>query len=122
MIRSAIEIALGVVYAVGAVFNAVYTLGHGDDFYGGFVRGAWFGPGRWLVDHVVLSEPTVFTALLILFELSLAAMLLSRTELVTTALDAGAAFCIVVALVSSPGGTAANLALAVVQLLLATTG
>ena len=35
---------------VGAVFNATYTLGHGDDFYGGFARGAWFAPGRWFVE------------------------------------------------------------------------
>lgn len=121
VLRSVLEIGLGVAYGVGAVFNAAYTLGHGDDFYGGFARGAWFGPGRWLVEHVVLREPVLFTVLLVLFELTLAIMILSRTGLVTPALYAGAGFCIVAALVSSPAGTAANLTLAVIQLLLAAT-
>lgn len=108
-------------YGVGAVFNTAYTLGHGGDFYGSFARGAWFGPGRWLVERVVLRKPAVFTVLLVIFELTLAIMILTRTELVTPALYAGAGFCVVAALVSSPAGTAANLSLAAIQLLLATT-
>jgi hypothetical protein len=38
-----------------------------------------------------------------MFEFTLAIMMLSRTELVTPALYAGAGFCIVAALVSSRG-------------------
>ena len=83
VLHSALEIGLGVAYGVGAVFNAAYTLNHADDFYGSVARGAWFPPGRWFVEHVILREPAAFTAPLILFELTLAILILSRTALVT---------------------------------------
>lgn len=120
-LRTFAEIAIGLLFAIGAVFNAAYTLAHGDELYGSFSKGSWFGPARWVIDNVVLNHTTAFTALLIAFQLTVAAMILTRGDLVAAGLLAGAAFAFVAALASSPGGTAANLALAGVQAGLAAT-
>lgn len=117
--RTPAEISVGVIYGVGAVFNSVYTLSHGDEFYGSFADGAWLGPARWLVDNVVLSNTTVFTAALIVFQIAVAVTILTRSELVVAALIAGAAFSVLAALASSPGGTVGNLLLAALQAALA---
>ena len=106
-------------YAVGAVFNTVYTLGHAEKFYGAFADGAWLGPARRFLRNCVLPNATAFTVSLILFEASMAIMILLRGDFVHAALIAGAVFCVIAAVVSSPGGTAGNLALAALQLALA---
>lgn len=118
-LRVAAEIGVGVLYAIGALFNTVYTLRHGEDFYGSFATGAWLSPARRVVERVVLPNATLFTILLILFEATVAALILTRGEFVAPALIVGAAFAGLAALASSPGGTAGNLALSVVQIVLA---
>lgn len=118
-LRSVAEIAIGVIYVAGAVFNATYTLSHTDEFYGSFARGAWFGPGRWLVNRVVLPKATVFTTVLIVFEAAVAVVIFTRGDLVTAALVAGAVFSVSAAVASSPGGTVGNLVLAAIQIVLA---
>ena len=95
------EIGLGTLYAIGAVFNSVYTLGNGTKFYGAFLSGAWNEPARWLLRNVILPNTSAFTVLLILFEITVAMMILSRGDLVRPALLAGTGFCIVAAAVSS---------------------
>ncbi len=121
MPRSAAEIALGVVFAAGAIFNGVYTLRHSRQFFGDFADGAWFGPAASFIRRVVIPNGTVFTVLLILFQAAIAIAIFSRGGLVTQALLAGGAFSLVVALFSSPGGTAGNLALAALYFGLALT-
>jgi hypothetical protein len=118
-LRNFAEIALGVVFGIGAVFNTVYTLSHTDEFYGSFAEGAWLAPGRWFVNQVVLPNATVFTIAVILFQVAVAATILTRGDLVTSALVAGAAFAMLAAFASSPGGTIGNLALAAIQIVLA---
>lgn len=113
------EIGVGVLFAAGAVFNAAYTLGHGDKFYGAWVAGAWHEPARWLLRTVILPHAKAFTVLLILFEATLAVMILGRGGFVRPALVAGAVFCVIAAAVSSPGGTVGNLTLAAMQTALA---
>lgn len=113
------EIGLGVIYLIGAVFNAVWTLGHTGEFYGGFADGAWLGPARSLIRDVVLPNARVFTLLLVVFQTTVAVLVLTRGDLVAPALVAGGAFAVVAALASSPGGTAGNLVLAAVQFALA---
>lgn len=119
--RSAAEIAFGVLHAIGAVFNTVYTLRHSAEFYGGFAEGGWFRPAEWFIRNVVMPNGTLFTVLLILFQAAVAIAILSRGDLVTAALLAGGVFALVVAFFSSPGGTAANLVLAAGQFALALT-
>lgn len=114
-LRTGMEIAIGVLYAAGAVFNTAYTLGHGDKFYGAFVEGAWLRPSRWFLRSIVLPNATTFTLALILFEIVVAVLILTRGELVQAGLIAGAIFCAIAAIVSSPGGTIGNLALAAIQ-------
>jgi hypothetical protein len=118
-LRLVAEIALGVLYAVGALFNAVYTLGHGDKFYGAFVTGAWNEPARRFLRAIILPNATPFTLSLILFQAAIATILLTRGDLVRAALIAGAVFSVIAASVSSPGGTAGNLALTLIQAVLA---
>ena len=118
-VRTAGEIGVGVLYAVGAIFNTAYTLRNGDEFYGSFAEGAWFRPARWFVNEVVLPNATIFTVLLIVFQVAVAVLILSRGDLVAAALVGGATFSVLAALASSPGGTVGNLVLAVIQIALA---
>lgn len=115
MLRSAVEIAIGTLYAVGAVFNGVYTLRHGSELYGDFADGAWLSPAEWLIRRMVIPNAALFTVLLILFQVTVSILILTRGDLVKPALLAGGAFSCVIALFSSPGGTAGNLTLAMIQ-------
>lgn len=107
------------IFSIGAVFNTVYTLSHPDEFYGGFADGAWFGRGRWFVNNVVLPNGTIFTILVIAFQVTVAVLIFTRGNLATAALFAGAGFAFLAALASSPGGTVGNLVLAAIQSILA---
>lgn len=117
--RDVAEIAIGVIFTIGAGFNAVYTFAHTDEFYGSFADGAWLTPGRWFVTHVVLPNGKAFTLLVIVFQMSVAVLVFTRGDLVSIALFAGTGFALLAALASSPGGTIGNLALAAIQLVLA---
>ena len=117
--RNVVEIALGLLFGVGAAFNTVYTLSHGDEFYGSFAEGAWLAPARGAIEKVVLPNATLVTILVILVQLAVAVMILTRGDLVVTGLVMGAGFAFVAALASSPGGTVGNLALAAIQLVVA---
>ncbi len=118
-LRNFAEIGVGVLFGVGALFNATYTLTHGTEFYESFANGAWFGPGRWLVEHAVIPNATLATIVIVLVEAALALMILLRGDLVRPALLAGAVFATTAAAASSPGGTVGNLALATIMVILA---
>ena len=120
-LRSLAEIAIGVIHGVGAVFNTVYTLRHSADFYGSFADGAWLPPAEWFVRNAVIPNGVLFTVLLIVFQATIAIAILTGGDFVTAALLAGGTFALIVAFFSSPGGTAANLLLAVIQFGLALT-
>jgi hypothetical protein len=119
VLRNIGEIAFGVLFLVGAIFNLAYTLSHGEEFFGSFAANAWLRPSQTLVRRLVIPRAKVFTVLLVALQLSVAVMIFSRGELVTTGLTVGAAFALAAAFVSSPGGAVANLALAAAQALLA---
>ena len=117
-LRLFLELAFGVLYSAGALFNMTFTLRHAEDFYGAFLAGAWHEPARWILRTVILPHATAFTVLLAGLELAVAIMIFSRGDLVRIALLAGAVFCLCAAFVSSPGGTVANLVMAVAQIVL----
>lgn len=117
--RTAAELVIGAIYAIGAVFNTVYTLGHGREFYGDFASGAWLSPAGSLIRDRIVPNSTTFTIGLIVFQLAVAVAILTRTVLAGPALLIGGAFALVVAFFSSPGGTIGNLALAGIQFALA---
>jgi hypothetical protein len=121
MLRTIIEIGFGLLYLVGALFNYLYTLRHGEEFYGSFAQNALLGPSRKLVQSLVIPHSTIFTSLLIVFQLLVAFCILSRGTLVVPGLIAGAIFSFSVVLVSNIPGASANLLMAIVQVYLAFT-
>jgi len=121
LFRNVIEIGFGLLYLIGAVFNFLYTLRHGDEFYGSFAEKAILIPSRQLVRRMVIPRATLFTGLLIAFQLLVALSILSRGTLVEPGLIAGAVFCFGAMLVSNTSGAAANLLMALAQMYLACT-
>lgn len=113
------EIGFGVLFAIGAVFNATYTLRNGAEFYRSFAEGAWLPPARDLIEKVVIPNATVVTVGLILFEAAAALLILTRGDMVQPALIAGAGFALIAAAASNPAGTIANLFLAALLVTLA---
>lgn len=122
LIRNLFEIGFGLLYLIGAVFNSLYTLRHGDEFYGSFADKAVLAPAKYLIQKVVIPHARLFTILLILFQLTLAFCILSRGELVKPGLIAGALFNLAVAFVSNTPGAIASLAMAAGQFYLALSG
>ena len=118
-LANGLEIGIGAVYAVGAVFNTVWTLGHSDEFFGSFADRAWLAFSRRLVQAIVLPRAKVFTYLLIGYLTFASVFILSRGALVVPGLIGGAIFCLGAALVSSPGGAIANTIIGILQLALA---
>jgi len=121
LLRNLVEIGFGVLYLIGAIFNSLYTLRHGDEFYGGFGDKAILSPAKTLIRKVVIPHARLFTILLIIFQLIVAFCILSRGPLVKSGLIAGAIFCFGVALVSNAFGAIASLVMVIAQLYLAYT-
>lgn len=120
-LKNIVEIGFGLLYLVGAIFNIVYTLRHGEEFYGSFEASAWVSLSRKLVRIVVIPHARLFTILLITFQVTASFMILSRGGFVKLGLIAGAVFSLATVLISNVPGAIANLALAVIQALLAIT-
>ena len=120
-LKNIVEIGVGLLFLVGAIFNVSYTLRHGEEFYGSFAASAWFRPSRKLVRSVVIPRSKLFTILLVALQVSIAVTILSRGNLVQYGLIAGAVFSLAAVLVSNVPGAIANLALAALQVFLAFT-
>jgi hypothetical protein len=121
LLRNILEIGFGLLYLIGAIFNSLYTLRHGDEFYGGFADKAILAPAKSLIRKVVIPHARLFTILLIIFQLIVAFCILSRGDLVVPGLVAGAIFNFAVVFVSNTPGAIASLLMALVQLYLAFT-
>lgn len=118
-LKNIIEIGIGLLFLVGAIFNVSYTLRHGEEFYGSFAASAWFRPSRKLVRSVVIPQAKLFTILLVALQVSIAVTILSRGNFIQYGLIAGAVFSLAAVLVSNVPGAIANLALAALQVFLA---
>ena len=118
-LRTIVEVGIGLVYIMGAIFNFAWTRNHGEEFFGSFAEGAWFKPARTLINRVVIPNAKVFAILLAAFLLVVGITILSRTEYVVYGLYAGALFCLGAAFVSNVPGAIANFLLAVAQFFLA---
>ncbi|UCG25889.1 MAG: hypothetical protein JSW55_07855 [Chloroflexota bacterium] len=121
ILRTIGEVGFGLLFLVGAIFNLVYTLRHGQEFYGSFAESAWFPPSSFLIRRLVIPRASLITALLVALQISIAILILSRGDSVRTGLIMGCLFCLAAALVSSIGGAIANLILATLMALLAFT-
>lgn len=120
-LKNIVEIGIGLLFLVGAIFNVSYTLRHGEEFYGSFAASAWFRPSRKLVRSVVIPQAKLFTILLVALQVSIAVTILSRGNFIQYGLIAGAVFSLAAVLVSNVPGAFANLALAALQVFLALT-
>ena len=121
LFRNIFEIGFGLLYLIGAIFNCLYTLRHGNEFYGSFADKAMLIPSRQFVRKVVIPRARLFTGMLIAFQVLVALSILSRGNLVEPGLIAGAVFCFGAALVSNGSGAIANLLMALVQIFLVFT-
>jgi hypothetical protein len=119
LMRNLVEIGFGLLYLIGAIFNSLYTLRHGDEFYGGFADKAILAPAKSLIQKVVIPHARLFTISLIVFQLAVAFCILSRGALVTPGLIAGAIFSFAVVFVSNTSGAIANLVMSVALMYLA---
>ena len=120
-LRTVLEIAIGIVYFIGAMFNFFWTRNHGEEFFGSFADGAWLKPARTLINRIVIPNSRLFAYLLAAFLLLVSIAILSRGQYVVYGLYAGALFCLGGALVSNVPGAVVNFILAVTQFFLAYT-
>jgi hypothetical protein len=119
--RNAIEIGFGLLYLIGAIYNCLFTLRHGEEFYGSFADQAMLGYSRQFFRKLVIPRARLFTGLLITFQLLVALSILCRGNLVEPGFIAGSVFCFSAALVSNTSGTVANLLMSLVRIFLAFT-
>jgi hypothetical protein len=120
-IRTILEIGVGLLFLIGAIFNATYTLRNSTSFFRSFADSAWFPAAAVLIRRGVVPRARVFTLLLVGFQALVALLLLTRSPLVVVGLYAGGLFALAAALVSSVGGAVMNLLMAAVQAVLALT-
>jgi hypothetical protein len=113
------KLAVAAMFLLGALFNAVYTLRHGEEFYGSFAANAWLPAARALIPRVILPHARPFTLLLIAFQLLVAGLIVAGGDLATVGLTLGAVFSLLASTVSSNGGALGNLVLASLMALLA---
>lgn len=119
LIRTILEFGIGTLYAIGALFNLLYTRNHGEAFYGSFAEGAVIKPLRKLTRELIIPHARTFTVLLVSFQAVVALAIFSRSSFTVYGLIAGAIFCLGAAAASNVPGAIANLLLAAAQLLLA---
>jgi hypothetical protein len=118
-VRAIGEIGFGIVFSIGAIFNLTYTLRNGEEFFGSFADNAWLKPSRNFVRRIVIPRAVVFTIALVAFQVAVATLIFMRGDRARAGLLFGALFGLMGALVSSPGGAIANLALAGLMTVLA---
>jgi hypothetical protein len=121
LVRNILEIGIGVLYSLGALFNLLYTRNHGEGFFGSFAEGAIIVPMRGIISRVVIPNSRAFTMLLVGFQILVAVSIFSRGPLAVIGLYAGTAFCVLAAVASNLPGAVANLLLAAAQFALAYT-
>lgn len=117
--RSITEIVIGVLYAIGAVNQAVFTLRESGEFYQAMADNAWLPPAEALVESVLVPNSVVVTVLVIGFEALAAIAILSRTTAVGPALVAGGVFSIIGAFTGNTVETVGYAFLAIVHFRLA---
>jgi hypothetical protein len=118
-VRTVAEVAIGVLYALGAGGQALYVLRHSQKFYGDMADRAWLRPAEILIEKVLLPNSVAVTVLVVVFEAAVAIAILTRGAAVGPALVAGGVFSIIGALFGSPGETVGYGVLAAIHFMLA---
>ena len=118
-VRTAAELVIGVLYAIGAVHQGLSTLRHSKEFYGDMAERAWLRPAEVFVEKVLVPNSVAVTVMVVVFQAAVAIAILTRGPWVAPALVAGGVFSIVGALTGSPAETVGYLVLAAVHFILA---
>ena len=119
LLRTRGEIIIGVLYAMGAGFQAFDTLKHSQEFYQDMADLAWLGPAQDFVQGLLVPNSVVVTVLVVIFQATLAVAILSRRAAVRPALLAGGVFSIAGALTGGPAETIGYAILAYIHFRLA---
>jgi hypothetical protein len=120
-LRTAAELAIGALYAIGAGHQTLLVLRHSQEFYGEMANQAWLRPAEVVIEEVFLPNSVAVTILVIVFQAAVAIGILTRGAAVRPALVAGGVFSIVGAVFGSPAETVGYGVLAVIQFRLAST-
>jgi hypothetical protein len=118
-VRTAAELVIGVLYAMGAVHQGLFTLRHSQEFYGDMAERAWLRPAEVFIEKVLVPNSVAVTVLVVAFQAAVAIAILTRGPWVAPALVAGGVFSIVGALTGSPAETVGYLVLAAIHFILA---
>lgn len=103
--RSAAEIGIGVLYAIGAVHQTLSVLPNSRAFFVDMAEQAWLPPAQSIIENLLIPNSAIVTVLVIILEATLAVAILSRKSAVRPALIAGGIFSIVGALSGAPAET-----------------
>lgn len=118
-VRTAAELVIGVLYAIGAIHQGLFTLRHSQEFYGDMAERAWLRPAEVFIEKVLVPNSVAVTVLVVAFQAAVAIAILTRGPWVAPALVAGGVFSIVGALTGSPAETVGYLVLAAIHFILA---
>lgn len=117
--RDLAEVVIGVLYAIGAVNQALYVLSDSSAFYTEMGDQAWLPPAVTFVEELLVPNSVVVTILVVVLEAMLALAILTRGPGVRPALIAGGVFSIAGALTGSPAETVGYGVLAIAHFWLA---
>jgi len=117
--RTATELVIGALYAIGAGDQALNTLRHSREFYTDMADQAWLRPAEIVIEKLLMPNSVVVTVLLIGFQAAVAIAIFTRQAAVRPALLAGGAFSIIGALTGAPAETVGYGILAVIHFKLA---
>ena len=118
-IRTVGELTIGVLYAIGAVTQALFVLRDSSEYYVEMAGQAWIAPAATFVEELLVPNSFAITIMVVAFEVGLALSILTRGTAVRPALIAGGIFSIVGALTGNPAETVGYGVLAVMHFRLA---
>lgn len=119
VIHKKTEIAIGILYALGAGFQGFGTLQNSAAYYREMADNAWLPPAESFIETFLVPNSVVITVLVVCFEALAAIAILSRRRAVLPALIAGGVFSMVGALNGGPAETIGFAALAALHFKLA---
>ena len=88
-VRTAAELVIGVLYAIGAIHQGLFTLRHSQEFYGDMAERAWLRPAEVFIEKVLVPNSVAVTGLVVAFQAAVAIAILTRGPWVAPALVAG---------------------------------
>lgn len=119
--RTVAEIVIGVLYALGTIYQGLFVLRSSEDFYLTMADRAWIELAKGFIQSLLVPNSLIVTILVVVFQGLLAVAILSRGPFVAPALIAGGVFSLVGAFTGSPAETIGFVGLAGMHFWLAAT-